>query len=223
MVTKALRSASRVAFDMGESDRMGWPPESITRGKRLGIGFDPVGRPVHGAILPGAEPQQDGAESLAAQTGEDPVKTGEVEMPLLGFDAVPVDRVFHGVQVHGLEAGPGPLHHIGVGAEIAHLAAQHEEGLAIHHQTELAVLLYQLRDRPALRGCHRQNEWQGQEKSYESVKHDVDSLALRGTAPMVTGVTPYCKRKQAPAVGDLPFGHVSGSVKADIGRLFYGF
>src|ERR1039458_4603810 len=36
MAVYALRSASRLALDIGESDRVGLPPESITRGKRFG-------------------------------------------------------------------------------------------------------------------------------------------------------------------------------------------
>jgi len=77
-------------------------------GEAPGIGFDPVGRPVHGAVLPRSEPQQDGAESLGTQAREDAIETGKVEPALLGLDDVPVDRVLDGVQVHGLEAGARP-------------------------------------------------------------------------------------------------------------------
>jgi hypothetical protein len=39
----AVRSASKVACPCGESTRMGLPPESITRGNRVGFDFTHAG------------------------------------------------------------------------------------------------------------------------------------------------------------------------------------
>ena len=43
MVVYALRSASRFAGAFGDSTRRGWPPESITLGKRTGLDLTQLG------------------------------------------------------------------------------------------------------------------------------------------------------------------------------------
>ena len=119
-------------------------------GEAAGIGLDPIRAPIHGAILPGAEPEQDGPQALRAHAAENLVETGEVELALLRLDDVPVDRVLHGVQVHCPEGVPGAVHAIRQRAEVAHLSAQHDERLPVHQEGELVSRLDELWNGPAL-------------------------------------------------------------------------
>ena len=167
---------------------MGLPPESRTRGKRLTSDLDPVGRPIHGPVLPGAEPEHDDAEAPGARAAKDLVEVAEIELAFLTLDFVPVDRILDGVRVHGLELGPGALHAVREGAVVVHLAAQNDERLPVHHEGEPAALLHQLRNGLGLRegqrngGCQDQSQTDdpGQRKTSCSCHWSEYSMLTRG-------------------------------------------
>ena len=77
---------------------------------------------------------------LLAAFLEEGIDDGEIELALLGFDLFPVDGHFDGVGVHGFDGAPDAGHHVGPGAGVMGLAAEHEEGLAIDEEGVAAVL-----------------------------------------------------------------------------------
>jgi hypothetical protein len=138
------------------------------------IGLHPVGRPIHGAVFPGAEPQQVDAETLGARPQQDAVEVAEVELAFLALDFVPIHRILDGVGAHALELGPGALHAVREGAVVVDLAAQDEERLPVHHEGELAAGLHQLRNGFALRGGKGSGGCQERSQQDEFVRHRAD-------------------------------------------------
>ena len=131
-----------------------------------GIRFHPRRRVVHRPVLPGAEPQRDGAQVLLAQAAHDLVEAAEVELALHRFDGVPVDRELDGVGVQGFELGPRAPHAVREGRGVIDLAAEDDERLAIHQQlVHAAGGLYDLRNRFILRHGQRQDGRQHEQSS----------------------------------------------------------
>ena len=182
MATYAFLSASRVFLECGESTRMGLPPESRTRGKRLMSDLTQFGAQSMAPFF--HVPNQSMTTRKPSERARRRIwsKSPEIELAFLALDFVPVDRILDGVRAHGLELGPGGLHAVREGAVVVDLAAQNDERFPVHHERELVALLDQLRNGLGLPegkgngGCQDQTQPDGLARQRDGFScHSLDS------------------------------------------------
>ena len=80
-------------------------------------------------------------EMMLAGVGEEGAEVGEVEVAGGGFELLPVDGGFEGVEAEVLGGGPDLVEHGGPGAGVVDLGAEHEVGLAVDEEGGVAVLV----------------------------------------------------------------------------------
>ena len=103
----------------------------------------PGRRKMHRRVLEAPEPGQDQTQVVLARAGNQAVHHREVELSFRGFDGLPLDRDFHGVDVNVFRQRPGSLQFAGVAAGIVRLDSEDEIGRVVHQELERALLFRQ--------------------------------------------------------------------------------